>query len=43
MSARPIKLREAYRGLRNAGCGWFVASFVAVLWTAFGVQVEEQP
>lgn len=40
--SRPITFKEAWRGLRNEGCGWFVAGFAALLWTAFGVRVEEQ-
>jgi hypothetical protein len=39
---RPIKLREAYRGLRNKGCDRFAAVFVALVWVAAGVQVESE-
>jgi hypothetical protein len=38
---RPIRLREAYAGLRNNGCGWFTSAFLAVIWWLGGVEIEE--
>lgn len=38
---RTIKWIEAYRGMRNEGCDVVVSTFIACLWWAFEVKVEE--
>jgi hypothetical protein len=43
MSTRPIKWREAYRGLRNEGCDWLTCAVIATLWVMRGVELEETP
>lgn len=43
ITTRPIKLREAYRGLRNLGVGPASAAFVAVVWVLVGVEVDIEP